>query len=225
MLAAVYPGAEMPQLLDSNPQSTADLGFEVAMELLTDPNTKPSRLKRRRKKRWKLTDKALCGTVSAHSQKMSVGRGNPEYIGEKTPTIQSGVFLCASFSTALNRVYSVMAGLFGQRSALAGSYVPVFHPMQARHPIPWKVSRGGLSIKHRITAMTTPKPAHTRNQSQASKNVTLKRRIDRLVESITRVDADLFTNGATDGDLLCLEIDAQRMADYCRFIRQSLAEG
>lgn len=73
--------------------------------------------------------------------------------------------------------------------------------------------------------MTTSKPAYQRNQSQASKNVTLKRRIDRLVESITRVDADLFTNGATEGDLLCLEIDAQRMADYCRFIRQSRAEG
>ncbi|MGD7036361.1 hypothetical protein [Methylotuvimicrobium buryatense] len=188
-----------------------------------DPNTKPSRLKRRRKKRWKLTDKILCGTVSAHSKKTSAGRENPFQVAIKTPQ-PLAAFLCLPFSTALIRVYSVMAGLFRQRSALAAP-LGGFSPCLSPPPDTVRSIRGGYSLSSGVTAMTTSKPAYQRNQSQASKNVTLKRRIDRLVESITRVDADLFTNGATEGDLLCLEIDAQRMADYCRFIRQSRAEG
>lgn len=60
-----------------------------------------------------------------------------------------------------------------------------------------------------------------RDQSQASRNVSLRRKIDRLVESISRVNDQLFVDGVSDANLSCLEIDAERLADYCRFVRKS----
>lgn len=105
---------------------------------MSNPNdyTKPSRVKRRLKRRWKkqqlgnltycaylnrlikLTAALLTANMLSLSQKTKAGRRNPFLPGEKSPQ-PLAAFLCASFCAALCRAYSVMAGLFGQRSALA----------------------------------------------------------------------------------------------------------
>lgn len=117
---------------------------------MSNPNdyTKPSRLKRRLKRRWKkqqlsnftycpainrsikLTAARLTDILFALSQKTKAGRENPFSTGEKSPQ-PIAAFLCLSFSAASCRAYSVMAGCFGQRSALAapvGGFSPHFSP-------------------------------------------------------------------------------------------------
>jgi len=66
----------------------------------------------------RLTPKNHIAILNTLSQKTKVGRRNPFSPGEKSPQ-PLAAFLCASFRAALCRAYSVMAGLFGQRSALA----------------------------------------------------------------------------------------------------------
>lgn len=52
-------------------------------------------------------------------------------------------------------------------------------------------------------------------------NVTLKRRIDKLNESIKAVDDKMYREEPiTDKDFFCLEHDARRLADYIAFLRQ-----
>ncbi|WP_404355568.1 hypothetical protein [Methylotuvimicrobium sp. KM1] len=122
-----------------------------------DPNTKPSRLSRRRKKKWrnsKLTSMLNAAMLSTHSQKTSAGRGNPFSSGDKTPQ-PLAAFLCLPFSAALNRDYSVMAGLFRQRSALAaplGGFPPCLSPP----PDTVESIRGGLFLTSGVTAMKNP---------------------------------------------------------------------
>jgi len=122
-----------------------------------DDTTKPSRLKRRRKKRWKiahlieigLTDCARVSILYAAGNK-SAGISTPRNKGEKSPQPYVA-FLCASFSAALCRVYSVMAGLFGQAQAwpvpLSGSTNPL-KPV-ARRLVPMG---GGYSLYKGATA-------------------------------------------------------------------------
>jgi len=59
-------------------------------------------------------------------------------------------------------------------------------------------------------------------QSENSRNCTLKRRIDRLHETLKNVDDALFSeNEVRDVDLANLLYDAQRLADYLRFVQES----
>jgi len=102
-----------------------------------DDTTKPSRLNRKRKKRWKIADWIEAGLTECWRVAMlfsagssSTGRGNPFSTGEKSPQ-QIAAFLCLSFRAALCRFHSVMAGCFGQRSALAapvGGFPPHYSP-------------------------------------------------------------------------------------------------
>jgi len=81
----------------------------------TDPIT-------RRKQRWKIADLMQSGftdtkevfilSLSCHSK---AGILTPINTGDRTPLL--GVFLCPVISTALFRMLSVMAGLFGQLSS------------------------------------------------------------------------------------------------------------
>jgi hypothetical protein len=66
----------------------------------------------------RLTAAKLTVILAPLFSKREVGRRNLHLPGEKSPQ-PLAAFLCVSFSAALCRVYSVMAGLFGQRSALA----------------------------------------------------------------------------------------------------------
>lgn len=58
------------------------------------------------------------------------GSRNPFSIGEKSPQ-SIAAFLCLSFSMASCRVYFVMTGCLGQRSALAGSNTRFSTPFQS----------------------------------------------------------------------------------------------
>lgn len=148
------------------------------MFAFSDPieNTKPSRVNRRRKKKWrnlKLTSMFDTAMLSSHSQKTSVGRGNSFSLAIKTPTLQSGVFLCSSFSRPLRSCLSVMAGLFGQRSALAVSESG-FPPHASPSPDTVESIRGGLFLISGVTAMTTSNQAQTAQNPQNEIESTIK---------------------------------------------------
>jgi len=100
-----------------------------------DETTKPSRINRRRKKRWKISDliangltDCACMAILFTSISRSAGRGNPFSIGVKTPQPYVA-FLCASFSAAFCCVYTVMAGCLGSLRA-GRSNTRYFHPTQ-----------------------------------------------------------------------------------------------
>jgi hypothetical protein len=59
----------------------------------------------------------------------SAGRGNPFLQGEKSPQ-PIAAFLCLSFSAALCRVYSVMAGCFGHPLRMAAPCSGISTPLQ-----------------------------------------------------------------------------------------------
>ncbi|WP_150047417.1 hypothetical protein [Methylomonas rhizoryzae] len=108
------------------------------MSRQTDDYTKPSRLKRRRKKRWKIADLIEAGLTDCLRVAMlftagtsSTGRENlVGRQGEKSPQLLAA-FLCPSFSAASCRVHSVMAGCFGHGSSMAApcrSFSPHYSP-------------------------------------------------------------------------------------------------
>jgi hypothetical protein len=92
------------------------------MSARPDETTKPSRINRKRKRRWRASSiadliKLTCaGAVDILSASPTLATGiiTPINTGDRTPFL--GVFLCPVISTALVRVIFVMAGLFGQPS-------------------------------------------------------------------------------------------------------------
>lgn len=114
-----------------------------------DDTTKPSRINRRRKRRWRnsLTDCAGLGMLS-NADNSQPGVGNPFLQRRESAVI--GVFLCASFSTALCSVYA-MAGLFWQSLRLAAPLRGISYPTQARLPTVGKLA-DGYSISKGVTA-------------------------------------------------------------------------
>ena len=130
--------------------------------------TKPSRTKRRLKRRWKkkplgnltycptlkrlikLTPALLTAKMAPLSQKTKVGSRNPYLPGDKTPQ-PIAAFLCLSFSAASCRIYSVMAGLFGQRSALAAPGSG-FRPHLSPPPDTVESIDGGYSLLPGVSA-------------------------------------------------------------------------
>lgn len=122
-----------------------------------DPNSKPSRLNRKRKKRWKIADWIANGLTDCTRVSILYAAGNksagictPRNKGEKSPQPYVA-FLCASFSAALCRVYSVMAGLFGQPRGwpvpLSGSANPLKSVAQSFAPL-----CGGYSLYKGVSA-------------------------------------------------------------------------
>lgn len=84
------------------------------------------------------------------SQKTKAGSRNPILPGDKTPQ-PLAAFLCLPFSAVLCRVYSVMAGLFGQRSALAAPGSG-FRPHLSPPPDSVETIAGGYSTLPGVTA-------------------------------------------------------------------------
>jgi hypothetical protein len=121
-----------------------------------EDTTKPSRLNRRRKKRWRktgLTNYALSAMLFSLSQKTKAGIGTPNQ-GHHRP-LSNVVFLCPSKTqAALCRLYSVMAGCIGQtlKQGLAGSLAGSSNLMQlaAQRLEP---KGGGLSLYQGVTVM------------------------------------------------------------------------
>jgi hypothetical protein len=84
------------------------------------------------------------------SQKTKAGSRNPFIPGERSPQ-PLAAFLCASFSAVSCRVYSVMAGLFGQRLALAAPGSG-FRPHLSPPPDSVETIAGGYSQLPGVTA-------------------------------------------------------------------------
>lgn len=121
-----------------------------------DDTTKPSRLNRKRKKRWKIADLIESGLTDCVRVAMlfiagnkPAGRGNP--ITSRRECAVIGVFLCLSFSAALSRGYSVMAGCLGHPLRMAVPRIGISTPIQpVAHAVESK--SGGYSSFSRITA-------------------------------------------------------------------------
>jgi hypothetical protein len=109
---------------------------------MNDPLTKPSRLNRRRKKRWKITDLIKLGLTDCYrlanlsplSQKTKVGSRSPDN-GHNRP-LYTVVFLCPpKTQSALCRLFSIMAGYFRQPLKKAGRFRYRYcEPDLFRHP-------------------------------------------------------------------------------------------
>ena len=121
-------------------------------------NTKPSRVNRKRKRRWKISDLIKSGLTDCYNVAhnlttapyWAVGRENLFYIGVNTP-LTIAVFLCASFCTALRRHF-IMAGCFGQSSGWLVSNVQYCHPTTTRRPSRDKLDRWFTSLIYGVTA-------------------------------------------------------------------------
>ncbi|MGY6278307.1 hypothetical protein [Methylomonas sp. MgM2] len=84
-----------------------------------------------------LTHQQSGAMLSTAGRKTSTGPEKPGFVLAKKSPQSIAAFLCLSFSAALCRLRSIMAGCFGQRSALAGSNTRFFSvPLQpvARYP-------------------------------------------------------------------------------------------
>jgi hypothetical protein len=128
----------------------------------SDDFVKPSRIKRRRKKKWRvqsLTSITTAVMIRSHSQKTSVGIETP-HIGHQRPR-SNVAFLCSpKTQAAFCRLASVMVGCIGQlRKGLAGSYAGSLNPIQ---PATQRLrpKGGGLFLSIGATAMqnNTQKP-------------------------------------------------------------------
>lgn len=96
----------------------------------------------------------------------SAGPEKPGFVLAKKSPQSLAAFLCLSFSTALRRLHSVMAGCFGQRSALAGSNTRFFSvPLQPVAQCPEKVSAAVQLICIGATAMNTQATGKFRPES------------------------------------------------------------
>ena len=68
---------------------------------------------------------------------------------------------------------------------------------------------------------TNPKNKNSERKTTPSSRKALRRKIERTVESINRVIDKLdTTNGPNDARIDCLGIDAERLANFCQFIRK-----
>lgn len=119
-----------------------------------DDATKPSRINRRRKKRWKngLTNFYQADILSMLSQKTKVGIETPNN-GHNRP-LSTVVFLRPSKTqAALRRLNSVMEGCIGQPlKRLAGSVTGSLNPIQSAAQR-LRPKGSGLSLYNGVTAM------------------------------------------------------------------------
>ncbi|MDO9047318.1 MAG: hypothetical protein Q7U66_06215 [Methylobacter sp.] len=127
---------------------------------MNDPLTKPSRTNRKMKRRWKrqksinliqqgLTDCYRVANLCLLSQKTKVWSRNQSN-GHKWPLLNV-VFLCPPKTQAAYCRLFIMAGLFGQRLALAGT-VTGFLPHLNPPPDTVESIDGGYSLFNGATA-------------------------------------------------------------------------
>ncbi|MCF7988026.1 MAG: hypothetical protein K9L60_10705 [Methylovulum sp.] len=122
-----------------------------------DDTTKPSRVNRKRKRRWKISDLIKSGLTDCYAvaqnnitdNALSVGRDNLFYIGVNTP-LTIAVFLCASFCAVLCRNF-IMAGCFGHSKGWLVSNVQYCHPSTTRRPSRDKLERWLISFSIGVT--------------------------------------------------------------------------
>ena len=105
-----------------------------------DDTTKPSRVNRKRKRRWKIADLIKSGLTDCYNvaqnnitdNALSVGRRNLFFNGVNTP-LTIAVFLCASYCAVLCRL-SIMADCFGQLNRWLASIDQFSTPNSTRRP-------------------------------------------------------------------------------------------
>ena len=105
-----------------------------------DDTTKPSRVNRKKKRRWKIADLIKSGLTDCYAVAhnlttapyWAVGRENLFINGVNTP-LTIAVFLCASYCAVLCRL-SIMAGCFGQLNRWLASIDQYSHPTTTRRP-------------------------------------------------------------------------------------------
>ena len=128
---------------------------------LLDDNTKPSRVKRRLKRRWKrfsaqglltcgLTQHDALTYSNGTGKALSVGRENLLSIGVKPPRTIA-VFLCLPFCKALS-LHSIMAECFGQLNGWLASNTQYSHPTTTRRPSREMLDRWLISLSKGVTA-------------------------------------------------------------------------
>ena len=128
---------------------------------LSDDNTKPSRVKRRLKRRWKrfsaqgllahgLTQHDVLTYISGTGKALSVGRENLFSNGVKPPRTIA-VFLCLPFCKALS-LHSIMAECYGQLNGWLDSITQYSHTPTPRHPSRDKLARRFISYCIGVTA-------------------------------------------------------------------------
>jgi hypothetical protein len=138
-----------------------------------DDTTKPSRINRRRKKRWKngLTNFYQASMLISLSQKTKARDSHPDN-GHNRP-LSTVVFLRSSKTQAvLRRLYPVMVGCIGQtlKQGLAGSVTGSANPMQsATQRVAPK--GGGLSPYNGVTAMRNKYAQTTAKSSQTKQSL------------------------------------------------------
>lgn len=136
------------------------INFALSKQL-SDDNTKPSRVKRRLKRRWKrfsaqgllahgLTQHDVLTYISGTGKALSVGRGNLFSIGVKPPRTIA-VFLRLPFCKALS-LHSIMAECFGQLNGWLASNTQYFHPTTPRRSSRGKLARRFISYCIGVTA-------------------------------------------------------------------------
>lgn len=128
---------------------------------LSDDNTKPSRVKRRLKRRWKrfsaqgllahgLTQHDVLSYIGGTGKALSVGRDNLFRNGVKPPRTIAGL-LCLPFCKALS-LHSIMAECCGQLNGWLASISQYCHPTTPRHPSRDKLARRFISYRNGVTA-------------------------------------------------------------------------
>ena len=120
-------------------------------------NTKPSRVNRKKKRRWKIADLIKSGLTDCYAvaqnnitdNALSVGRENLFSKGVNTP-LTIAVFLCASYCAVLCRL-SIMAGCFGQLNRWLATFTQYSHPTTTRRPSREMLDRWLISFSIGVT--------------------------------------------------------------------------
>ncbi|TSA41083.1 MAG: hypothetical protein D4R63_04255 [Methylococcaceae bacterium] len=126
-----------------------------------DDNTKPSRVKRRLKRRWKrvnvqdllthgLTQHDFLTYSDVTGKALPAGRDNLFSKGVNTPRTIA-VFLCLPFCKTL-RLNSIMAECSGQLNRWLDSFTQYCHPTTPRRPSRDKLDRWFKSLSKGVTA-------------------------------------------------------------------------
>ena len=123
-----------------------------------DDTTKPSRVNRKRKRRWKISDLIKSGFTDCYAvaqnnitdNALSVGRENLFSKGVNTP-LTIAVFLCLPFCAVLCR-HSIMVGCFGQLNRWLATFTQYSHPTTTRRPSREMLDRWLISLSKGVTA-------------------------------------------------------------------------
>jgi hypothetical protein len=159
------------------------------------------------------------------------GSRNPFLPGEKSPQ-PLAAFLCTSFSAVLCRVCSIMAGLFGQRSALAAPGSG-FRPHLSPPPDSVETITGGYSTLPGATAMTNQQttgqirpiaPLALSSAHSEAYNAVIDAFDNGLKKSFDLLIRDLEPIEIVSVDCVCVLMDCERLIERLKLFKALTAE-